>query len=263
MLFFVERIIVASGVGAHPNAPRIASEVIDLTNPDVKCDPLQDFSRMFATGGLLPKDKPVICGGISNEDHEKVLQNCIIIDDDPTTSTSNLVMSTERAFASSVVLSNGKLWITGGGNADNDRGLNTTEYIFSDMDDPNSGRSSILPDFGPELPYPMAGHCLALLNDLNDVLIIGGKIVVDSSGEEMISNKIFVAAPIDTNQIDEIKLQLDTKRMDHSCGVIYNDIAPLVIVAGGITREGDEFPYLDSVEIIAPTINVHQKGKKI
>ena len=254
---------MASGVGAHPNAPRIPSEVIDLTNPDVKCDPLQDFSRMFATGGLLPKDKPVICGGISNEDHEKVLQNCIIIDDDPTTSTSNLVMSTERAFASSVVLSNGKLWITGGGNAENDRGLNTTEYIFSDMDDPNSGRSSILSDFGPELPYPMAGHCLALLNDLNDVLIIGGKIVVDSSGEEMISNKIFVASPIDTNQIDEIKLQLDTKRMDHSCGVIYNDIAPLVIVAGGITREGDEFPYLDSVEIIAPTINVHQKGKKI
>ena len=72
---------MASGVGAHPNAPRIPSEVIDLTNPDVKCDPLQDFSRMFATGGLLPKDKPVICGGISNEDHEKVLQNCIIRSD--------------------------------------------------------------------------------------------------------------------------------------------------------------------------------------
>ena len=72
-----------------------------------------------------------------------------------------------------------------------------------------------------------------------------------------------MASPIDTNQIDEIKLQLHTKRMDHSCGVIYNTIAPLVIVAGGITREGDEFPYLDSVEIITPTINVHQKGKKI
>ena len=48
--FFADRIIVASGVDAHPDTPRIASEVIDLNNPDVKCDPLQDLSRIFATG---------------------------------------------------------------------------------------------------------------------------------------------------------------------------------------------------------------------
>ena len=72
--FFADRIIVASGVGADPDTPKIASEVIDLFHPDVKCDPLQDLSRIFATGGLLPKGKPVICGGISNEDHQQVLQ---------------------------------------------------------------------------------------------------------------------------------------------------------------------------------------------
>ena len=247
--FFADRIIVASGVDAHPDTPRIASEVIDLNNPDVKCDALQYLSRSFATGGFLPKDKPLICGGISNEDHQQVLQDCIIIGD----STTNLVMSIERAFSASIVLTNGKLWITGGGN--NDKVLNTTEYIFADMD-PG------IPDFGPELPYPMAGHCLAPIGDQNEVLIIGGKIVTDS-GEEMISNKIFVAAPINTNEIDEIELQLDTKRMDHSCGVIYNDVAPIVIVAGGITRIGNNtFPYLDSVEIIGPTLDVHKKGKE-
>ena len=240
---------MASGVRADPDTPRITSEVIDLIHPDVKCDPLQDSSRSFATGGLLPKDKPVICGGISNEDHIQVLKDCIIIGD----STTNLVMSTERALATSVVLSNGQLWITGGGNADSI--LNTTEYIFADMD-PG------IPHFGPELPYPMFGHCLALLGDQNEVLIIGGTIVTDY-GEEMISNKIFVASPIDTNEIDEIELQLYTNRLDHSCGVIYNDIAPIVIVAGGITQIGDTLPYLDSVEIIAPTLEMHQKGKEL
>ena len=76
----------------------------------------------------------------------------------------------KRKYASSILLSQNKLWGTGGNNQ-TDQILNSTEFISLD------GK----PVKGPNLPFPMNGHCMIQVNS-NTVYIIGKKtLIVDLS----------------------------------------------------------------------------------
>ena len=67
------------------------TEVIDLANPDSKCDPLPDYPiQIFgATGGLLQDSSPLVCGGFDGSDLGRISQ-CYIVDGNETLQTIDL-----------------------------------------------------------------------------------------------------------------------------------------------------------------------------
>ena len=77
-----------------------------------------------------------------------------------------LQLKTERAFAASVVLPDGTLWILGG--AGRHSVLDTTEYVMYDYN-----RRSWKVKAGPKLPVALMGHCAALIG-IDEVLVNGG-----------------------------------------------------------------------------------------
>ena len=87
-------------------------------------------------------------------------------------------MKTERAFAASVVLPDGRLWILGG--AGRNTVLDTTEYVSYDL---NTRRWKV--KTGPKLPVPMMGHCAAVIS-IDEVLVNGGLTIADT--EDYTSN---------------------------------------------------------------------------
>ena len=73
-------------------------------------------------------------------------------------------LSTPRAYAASVILPDGRLWMLGG--AGSSSVLKSTEFIQTT----ESGISSILA--GPDLPEPLMGHCAAVLSTVQ-VIVLG------------------------------------------------------------------------------------------
>merc|ERR1712242_353166 len=71
-------------------------------------------------------------------------------------------LSVPRRYASSVVLSNNTLWVTGGKNQSGNR-LKTTDFVTKD------GQTSQ----GPDLPLALAGHSIVALNS-GAFILIGG-----------------------------------------------------------------------------------------
>ena len=134
------------------------SEVIDLSNPNAQCDMLDDYPQkvMLSTGALLQNDKPLICGGWNDQ----LIKNdkCNIIGHE-----GQIQLQEKRAGASSIVIDEDTLWITGGVN--NDGHLKTTELV-------NLKTLSSIP--GPDLPIELAGHCMVKLNE-RTVIVIGGE----------------------------------------------------------------------------------------
>ena len=63
----------------------------------------------------------------------------------------------------------GSLWILGG--AGHSNVLDTTEFVFYDIEE-----QKWKIEIGPELPYPMMGHCAVLIND-DETLVFGGIVV--------------------------------------------------------------------------------------
>ncbi len=143
-----------------------SSEVIDLDDPENKCENLQPFPIEVngAVGALLDDNTPVICGGADDSwalDPNNANDQCHILGNP----TPIVTMQTGRWHADSFVLDqeNGppRLWITGGGPSP---GTKSTEYI-----DIRSGNA--IP--GPDLPEAMSGHCLVKIGQ-NSAMLIGG-----------------------------------------------------------------------------------------
>ena len=88
-----------------------------------------------------------------------------------------------RAYAASVVLPDGTLWILGG--AGSKSILDTSEYVIYDL-----AREKWKSKRGPKLPYPMMSHCAALI-DKDQLLLSGGLMVLDMDKVEY-SSKTFL-----------------------------------------------------------------------
>ncbi len=135
-----------------------STEVIDLDNPDNKCDNLQPFpiGVQGATGHLVYGNTPVICGGLFS--NESSSNKCYIFGNP----TPVLTMHEERWHPASLLLDEGRtIWIVGG----------------RKQEDHDS--SEILDTFrwttepGPSMPDGLAGHSLVQI-DSNKVMLIGG-----------------------------------------------------------------------------------------
>ena len=74
---FTGQVMVLTG---EPHSHGIKTEVIDLDNPNAKCDLLAETSgRIGAFGGFI-QNKAVICGGSKQDGHNKIIlpQSCFI-----------------------------------------------------------------------------------------------------------------------------------------------------------------------------------------
>ena len=75
------------------------SEVIDLSNPNISCNNLENApsQRWASVGGVL-NGRPLICGGFNPPFS---FQDCFYVQGDP---NQNISMIQKRSFASSVVM---------------------------------------------------------------------------------------------------------------------------------------------------------------
>ncbi len=192
------------------NVTTNVTEIIDLENPDSKCDDYLPYplsqGTYGAVGGLLANDKPLICGGINKYEQQK----CFHLGN----STVQAETAERRYLSVAVVTSDGSaLWATGG------EFSKTTEYISVD------GNAD-----GPELPYDshyFKSHCFLQL-DLNTYMIVGGH-----SADGYLSDTFFYHME---NQSFTTGPKLTGSHHGMSCGVIKTEDSgeKVVVVAGGV-----------------------------
>ena len=109
-----------------------------------------------AIGGLL-EGIPIICGGVN---HKYTSNKCYKI---TSKMSYQVIMSTMRSNAAGVVIDGSTFWITGG------KDRNANALLSSELIQWNG----TMP--GPELPNPLVGHTMVIIdNDLT--MVIGGGI---------------------------------------------------------------------------------------
>ena len=84
-------------------------EIIDLSNPNFKCELPTDVPIYYNSVRGLLQGKPIFCGGFNTSND--IMQNCFVIGGKP---SIKLQMLKKRVHASSVVLQKNILWVVGG-----------------------------------------------------------------------------------------------------------------------------------------------------
>ena len=195
-------------------------EIIDLINTKSKSDIVVDenVSRTGATGGIL-QNQILICGGNDGDG---------IVIGSPNLSFE---MTIPRRLASSVVLNESKIWVTGG--VSNDRCcVNSTEIIS--LDQP--------PIPGPYLPIAVSQHSMVLVDE-SAIYLIGGSLGLQNWFPSM---KTWIIDP--TNYQIKVGPSLFSPRKSHSCSKMRIEGRIFLVVAGGYNARR-----LDSVELLDTT----------
>ncbi len=224
---YVTSFLIATGQPANMSR---TSEVVDFWDQWREIIVHENYPEPVhsATGGLLNKTTPVICGGgINNWPPFSSLCYTLTEPPDPAANDTDLpedpepvaVMSQARWGAASIVIHDGNtLWVTGGTNGRND--LSSTEFItLTDGSGP-----------GPDLPVPVRSHCLVEL-DADRIMLIGG---VSSSGGETRSKGtwIFHMNTLEWTMGPDLRIG----RRYHSCGIVRDEdngtITDLLVVTG-------------------------------
>ncbi len=209
-------------------------EVISLESSRSTCKNPSNFPAKVrgAIGGLVFEENPIICGGVQNG----LLSNkCYSLENNEW--VSSVSMNSERGFAASAQVQDGKLLVTGGVS---ENYLNSTEMLTVE-----GWESNI-----PFLPVTIGSHCMVNVNSTT-VMFIGGfqngiKTFYFTFGEES-----WTEGP-----------ELIKNRFGHSCGKIrrYTESQEMsIIVAGG----NDGSSRLSSVEILDEGSNEWQTGPEL
>ena len=86
------------------------TKVFDLTNPEKKCQNLDDMNPMIGASGGLIDNLPVICGGFIQTTFD-YSNECVFVGG---VSTRNpIIMKEKRYLHSAVNLDDGRIWILG------------------------------------------------------------------------------------------------------------------------------------------------------
>ena len=146
---------MAGGIDETEQSSICMVEIIDLINPRLKFKfEAEAATRIGAVGEIL-ENQPIICGG--RDEKWNVLEDGIIL------GSSNKIQLIEgRRSASSVVLDQTRIWITGGIN-DKWKRLEFTEFI-------SLGQP---PEKGPKLPFTVTYHSMVQVNS-KTIYLIGG-----------------------------------------------------------------------------------------
>ena len=139
-------------ISGYPYAKSQNTELVDLTTGH-SCQqnlPLFPYEMGKGFGGLCSENMVLVCGGAFGT----AFQDCYFWD--LTTNLgfqkTNRPLVEPRYGGAGVVTTNG-LWITGGRNAKNEF-LDSSEMVTLDQI-----------EIGPKLPFPMAFHCMAKINE--------------------------------------------------------------------------------------------------
>ncbi len=200
------KLLVTTGV---PHKYGFMTEVLDLSSGSVKnCSNLSDYPEKVwgAAGGLLFDSTPVICGGHA---WANVSKSCHQVDTDG--GTTYLFDLMEQRHASGFTMrDDGTLWIAGGWSGESS--LRSTELVST------WGSTK-----GPDLPVPLWGHCMLMVNS-NTAMITGGK---DYPTESWLYD-----LDADTGKWTSVP-SMTTGRHGHACGILSVSGSQVVVVAGG------------------------------
>ncbi len=206
--------------------------ILDLSGQNLDCQirragpPNNDIHKYEgATGGLLIQNGqipvPVICGGLTNQCYRVGSQEPFAY------------MMEQRKDAASVVLSNERLWITGGGTGGDfgcKHDLFTTEFVYLNG----------TVEQGPDLPNSEEtnSHCLVKIDD--DTVSMTGGIDTGLSWVFNITEYRWISGP-----------NMMAPREGHFCGWLRDRADPgkkLLVALGGYDHETDM--YLESMELL-------------
>ena len=233
--------------GSSHRRKDLPPEIIDLINSKLKSVKIEkkfdkNGSRKRSTGGVI-SNQPLICGGfIDNDDRIKAKHVSFI-----GMPNHYFKIMIPRSFASSVVMNDSYIWVTGGCSKE---GLEKSTEIIS-LDQP--------PVSGPDLPFTVSHHSMVLV-DPKTIYLIGG-----FQEYHQRSNKTWIIDPTNNFQI-KVGPSLNIGRTSFSCSKMKIEGRIFLVVAGGVGDSltppttmgdpGDE--YLDSVELL--DITCPQKG---
>jgi hypothetical protein len=218
-----DKLLVTTGSSFGSNK----TEILDICNAGNSCSQLASFPIDFVygtTGGLID-NVPLICGGYTL--YNAAFDECLVIGKTETTVATT--MSTPRGDAASATLNGNTLWVTGGLATHSPPPLQTTELVQLNGTRP-----------GPDLPIPLARHCVVALNSTT-FLVIGGYTSF------RVTNAVYYYR-FDTNRWIPGP-PLSTTRQFHACtrftSALHGNL-DVVLVAGGSER----FNFLDTSEIL-------------
>ncbi len=254
------KVLVINGYAGYDK--RLAdTEVLDLINPDLKCQNLAPFAKgKWGATGALVNTSAVVCGGYdgdySNECH--------------TISKSNITflthLDTKRSGAASIAVNN-TLWVLGGYYGGS---LSSTEYVGIPSEDywkcKNGTNITItkLCDGKKDcsegedeehcmMPLPLYGHTILEIEPNVYLLIGGGYSSYDGCSEKTYIKRDYQNWTPGPN--------LTTPRMYHTAGLVTDQInqRKSVVVFGGLTNG---YQLLNSVEMLSLPIegNMWQPG---
>ena len=154
MVIFPGKILIAGGRDQNGTITNIV-EIVDLINPNFALKWNDDrAARIGSIGGIL-QNQPFICGGCDS--NCKNVKNGIILG-----SNQEIPPIKGRRFASSIVLNETRLLVTGGWD-ENVKDLNSSAFIS--LDQP--------PEDGPKLPFTVYAHSMVQV-DSTSIYLIGG-----------------------------------------------------------------------------------------
>lgn len=156
-VLFQAKLLVTTGDTTIWEDTGVISEVIDLQDPTMQCEPLPDFPIQTSQGaGILMNQLPIICAGIFSQGCFTLGQN------DP---ISNLL--TQRSYTAGLKLDEFTFWVTGG------HTLREGSFIYEKLSSTELVSLNEETRLGPELPIHVWGHCIAALDE-NSVILAGG-----------------------------------------------------------------------------------------
>ena len=157
---FAAKLLVVSGVDSGNNYVT-QSEVIDLANSSKVCQPWADHPKgTKLAAGALVDNQVMLCGGMTPEDDYST--NCHLIS--PNTTEAVVSLNIGSSYSAAIEFQE-KLLLSGGYGDDRAKfgDLNRTEFINLTQTYP-----------GPDLPYPVYGHCL-IKTSSDDFMLTGGR----------------------------------------------------------------------------------------
>ena len=178
---------------------------------------------------------PVLCGGTYQVGGWIYIDECLLYG-----TTQVITMNDGRTSPSAVAINPNKIWILGGYNGD-DR-LDSSEFITLD------GAEN-----GPTLPEGLNSACAVKL-PTEDIYLVGG------FTNSFYTNNVWVTNPSNGYTFSQGP-SLITARRGHSCSTMSIGAKTIIVVAGGVAREGNSDFFLSSVEILDPLSNQWVAGK--
>ena len=205
------KVLISTGNSRATTRITSTSEIIDLTNPNNTCDDFENYTEAtyYATGGLLNKTYPVICGGTYNERECNTLGSLKL----------HTFLNQTRYYPSSIMVTPNTLWVTGGEYPDP---IGTSEYVVLTDND-------LVAFEGPKLPLDVKFHCMVALNETTYMMIGGGtNDVYDTNATFMIhqDSDTWIEGP-----------SLEIPRRAFGCGVLNMSEVGIhyAVVSGGPT----------------------------